>query len=79
MRLDTNTLRTVRKLSGCTQQRLADLIGVTKSYVNKIERGERPLTPHIERRIREALRLSDERIAQVKELCQRLEDDKKAI
>jgi len=47
--------------------------------VNKIERGERPLTPHIERRIREALRLSDERIAQVKELCQRLEDDKKAI
>lgn len=79
MRLNADILRVIRRLNGCTQERLAAMAGVTKSYVNKIERGERPLTPQFERRVRRALGLTDERIAEVAELCKRLEVDRQVI
>jgi len=79
MRLTPQTLRTIRKVYGCTQQRIADLIGVDESYINKIERGHKPLTDDLERRIRRALGVTDDHIAQVMELCKRLEVEKRAI
>ena len=65
MRLRGDNLRIIRRVHGCTQQRLADLVGCDRTYIGKIETGERALTPQMERRIREALGLDEARMAEV--------------
>jgi len=68
MKLHAENLRIIRRVHGCTQQRLADLVGCDRTYIGKIETGERALTPQMERRIREALGLTDTRLAEVFEV-----------
>jgi transcriptional regulator with XRE-family HTH domain len=65
MRLNAENLRIIRRVHGCTQERLADLVGCDRTYITKIERGERPLTAKMERRIREVLAIDDARMAEV--------------
>lgn len=71
MRLTAETLYIVRKVCGCTQARLAGLIGVTESYVNKIERGKCRMTDDIERRIKRALDLDEDRLSEVLSIYER--------
>lgn len=79
MRLTPVTLRAARKVAGCTQRRLGAMIGVSDVYIAMLESGKRRLNDRIERRIREALGLTDEQIAEVERLCRRLMSDKQAI
>jgi len=71
MMLNPETLRIVRKTCGATQERLGKLLGVTGQYIAMIERGKRPLTPQLERRIRRALNLDDDRLAEIIEIYNR--------
>lgn len=77
MRLNAKNLRIVRKVYGCSQRRLADLIGCDRTYITKIESGEKPLTPQMERRIRAVLGIDDARLAEILDIYIRYHVDAK--
>jgi DNA-binding XRE family transcriptional regulator len=49
------SIKAVRKKSGMTQQQLADQVGVTRWWINRIELGERLPSPQVAKKIHEAL------------------------
>lgn len=65
MMLKAESLRIVRLVHGCTQEKLAELIGVDRSYISKIEQGHRPLTIDLERKIKHALGINSDRLAEI--------------
>lgn len=79
MKPNAEILKFARRAYGCTQQRLADLVGCDRTYIGKIETGERPLTAQMERKIREALGLDEARMAEVYEVYLRFRAKSKAI
>lgn len=65
MILNVNSLRAVRTVHGLSQRKLAALIGVDGSLINKIELGQRRLTPKIEKRIIKALGIDERRLLEI--------------
>jgi transcriptional regulator with XRE-family HTH domain len=51
----TKSLKTARKKNGLTQQQLADRVGVTRWWINRIEIGERQASPQVAKKIHAAL------------------------
>lgn len=49
------SLRVVRNVVNLTQKQLADLIGVSRSYIAYLELGERSMTESIRQRIEDVL------------------------
>lgn len=55
MPLMTKSLKTARKKNGLTQQQLAERVGVTRWWINRIELGERQASPQVAKRIQAIL------------------------
>jgi len=55
MRPMTKSLKTARQKNGLTQQQLADRVGVTRWWINRIELGERQASPQVAKKIHLAL------------------------
>jgi transcriptional regulator with XRE-family HTH domain len=55
MRPMTKSLKTARQKNGLTQQQLADRVGVTRWWINRIELGERKASPQVAKKIHSAL------------------------
>jgi transcriptional regulator with XRE-family HTH domain len=55
MRPMTKSLKTARQKNGLTQQQLADRVGVTRWWINRIELGERQASPQVAKKIHSAL------------------------
>jgi transcriptional regulator with XRE-family HTH domain len=51
----TKSLKTARQKNGLTQQQLADRVGVTRWWINRIEIGERQASPQVAKKIQAAL------------------------
>jgi len=51
----TKSLKTARQKNGLTQQQLADRVGVTRWWINRIELGERQASPQVAKKIHLAL------------------------
>jgi transcriptional regulator with XRE-family HTH domain len=49
------TIQMMRKTHGVTIQGLADLVGISRSHLSRIETGQRPATPDLTNRICAAL------------------------
>ena len=49
-----HVIRKIREAIGLTQKEFAPLIGVTDSYIKKLEAGEKPMTPEVALRIHDA-------------------------
>lgn len=49
------TIQMMRKTHGVTIQALADLVGVSRGHLSRVESGERPATPDLTNRICAAL------------------------
>lgn len=64
MKLTPETIRICRSNLGITQGTLAKRIGISGSLLGAIEREERILLPAVERRIREAFRITDNDITE---------------
>lgn len=79
MRLKGDTLRIVRLVHGCTQERLAALVGVHRSYIGKIETGQRALSLDLDRKIRQALKIDDVRLAEILAAHERYKRERRAI
>lgn len=79
MRLSASTLYAVRKVYGCTQARLGQLLGVSDAYINMIERGKRPLTDDFDRRVKQALDLDDVRLSEVLAIYERFNIERHAL
>ncbi|MDR2976952.1 MAG: replication initiation factor domain-containing protein [Streptococcaceae bacterium] len=47
-----NGYKKIRQSNGLSQQRIAQQLGISKSYVTQIENGKRPLTPAIKEKIK---------------------------
>ena len=52
------TLTSLRKKRGFTQRQLAKLAGVTAQYISLLERGERPVTERVGRKLMGPLKCS---------------------
>ncbi|RPK16432.1 helix-turn-helix transcriptional regulator [Paenibacillus xylanexedens] len=50
-----HSLRVVRNVVNLTQKQLADLIGVSRSYIAYLELGERTMTIGIQKRLQDVL------------------------
>jgi Predicted transcription factor, homolog of eukaryotic MBF1 len=48
-------VREARKAKGWSQVKLAGWLGVSQSLVTKLERGERPMSPQLDTKLREVL------------------------
>lgn len=69
--LDYRYLRYIRLIRNKTQKQLADLMGIEKSTVSKLENGQLEFTEHYEKRLREAIfrmRISNAELVNVREL-----------
>lgn len=55
MEHEPNRIRELRLAQGWSQQRLAEMVGVTKMTISDLERGEMQLTQHYMRRLATAL------------------------
>lgn len=62
MKLTPETLGICRSTLDITQGELGRRVGVTGSMISAIERQDRTLTADVERRIREAFRVSDDEL-----------------
>lgn len=51
----SKSLKTARKKNSLTQQQLADRVGVTRWWINRIELGERQASPHVAKKIHAVL------------------------
>lgn len=63
MKLTSEIIRICRTNLGMSQGKLARAAGISSPLLGAIERDERSLLPHVESRIRKAIPLSDEEIA----------------
>lgn len=69
--LDYRYLRYIRLIRNKTQKQLADLMGIEKSTVSKLENGQLEFTEHYEKRLREAIfrmRVSNSELTYIREL-----------
>lgn len=55
--------RAIRKVVGLNLQQVALLVGCTPSYICMIEKGDRRLTPQMERKLSDALNVTPELLA----------------
>lgn len=51
----SKSLKIARQKNGLTQHQLAERVGVTRWWINRIELGERQASPHIAMKLREVL------------------------
>lgn len=63
-----DTVRKVRKVYRLTLEDMAAIIGISTSYVWRIEHGERPLTANITAKFREEFELTTEKLARLTEI-----------
>ena len=68
--MENEAIREARKAAGLTQTRLADMLGISQSFVAQIELGSRPLPDDILARMPPAIRapLVRARIAELEKL-----------
>lgn len=69
--IDSRYIRYIRLIRNKTQKQLADLMGIEKSTVSKLENGQLEFTEHYEKRLREAIfrmRISNAELVNVREL-----------
>lgn len=59
-----NNIRALRKFRGLSQQQLADMIGSSQSMIDRLEKGERPLTQKWMRAIADALKCKPYQLVQ---------------
>jgi transcriptional regulator with XRE-family HTH domain len=57
--LTATTLVRLRKLFGYKQSELAEMVGVTDSYISKIERGQKPMPIDLSRKLERELDITD--------------------
>lgn len=62
MKLTNEEIRIVRINLGVNQYRFGGIVGVSPALIGHIERGDRTLTAAVEKKIREALPLTDDDI-----------------
>ncbi|GAA4881798.1 hypothetical protein GCM10023310_72320 [Paenibacillus vulneris] len=65
MPLTVESLYKVRSMRGLSLYDIARLAGVSESYISKIEKGQRPLTAKLARKIIEKLDLTPDRLEQL--------------
>jgi transcriptional regulator with XRE-family HTH domain len=57
--LTPTTVSRLRRLLGLTQKELADRVGVDRTYIAKIESGQKPLSITLSRRMERELDITD--------------------
>ena len=53
-----NKIKTLRKNAGISQEKLADLAGIDRTYISSIEKGERNVSVVIIEKLSQALKVS---------------------
>ncbi|PJW21985.1 helix-turn-helix domain-containing protein [Geobacillus thermoleovorans] len=59
-------IRFIRQTRGLTLREFAATVGCSYSYISLIESGDRRVTPRLERKIRQAFDLSDEKLIAIR-------------
>lgn len=72
-RLRPSDIVIIRFITNCTRADLAQRLGFSYVYLSKIEVGSKPISTVTEKRIRDALMLTDDKIDQIRSLYKKLE------
>lgn len=72
IKLTPESLRLCRRALNLSQSRLSVQCGFSGGLIGLIERGEKRLTDHVERRVRKELSLTDKQITDIIEVHSRL-------
>ncbi|WP_085508811.1 helix-turn-helix domain-containing protein [Thalassobacillus devorans] len=70
--MDVKTLKIVRKALGINQARLAREVGVGLTFISQLEAGYKDIPPGRKQLLREALPVTDEEIAMLIDIHDRL-------
>ena len=64
--MTSEMIRFIRQTRGLTLREFAATVGCSYSYISLIESGGRRVTPRLERKIRQAFDLSDEKLIAIR-------------
>jgi len=65
MQLNSDTVRLIRANTQMNQVQFAKIVGISRALLAKIETNAKPISNSVERRIRTAFGLDDEKISQL--------------
>jgi transcriptional regulator with XRE-family HTH domain len=63
--LTSQILKIIRVNRGISQKELARKLGFNQSYIAQLESGKKPITPKLNRKIKEALAISEENLIEI--------------
>lgn len=66
--MDRKLISLIRKIEGLNQQELAKKLNVSQSLIAKIEKGDRSITPKIQKKLIDELHITPEKIVEIKRL-----------
>lgn len=68
--IDAQTFYIIRKVHMLSMTQMAETLGISIGYVNNIEKGREPLTDNVRRKLIGALKITPEKLAEIKTIYQ---------